>query len=41
MTVYRNNEIDTKASYEKASKAILDKYTGEWDIEYYNLIQGL
>lgn len=41
MTVYRYDDIDIAGIYEKASNAILEKYTGEWDINYYNLIQGL
>ena len=41
MTVYRYDEIDTAGLYEKASAAILEKYSGEWDIAYYELIQSL
>ena len=41
MTVYRNDSIDVQSIYEKASKAILEKYSDTWDLDYYNLIQGL
>lgn len=41
MTVYRNDSIDVQSIYEKASKAILEKYADTWNMEYYNLIQNL